>query len=136
MTDAIAGATIYYTTDGSTPTTSSRSIQSTNPPVVSTNETITAIASIAGYLQSAPSSATYTSTTIPANPVFSLAAGTYTGTQTLTITEPTSGAVVYYTVDGSAPTTASLVYTHPLTISASQTVQAVAVSPGRPPVRL
>ena len=79
--------------------------------MVSTNETITAIASVAGYLQSAPSSATYTSTTIPANPVFSLAAGTYTGTQTLTITEPTSGAVVYYTVDGSAPTTASLVYT-------------------------
>ena len=129
MTDAIAGAIIYYTTDGSTPTTNSRSIQSANPPVVSTTETITAIASIVGYLQSAPSSATYTSTETPANPVFSLAAGTYTGTQTLTITEPSSGAVVYYTVDGSAPTTASLVYTKPLTISASQTVQAVAVYP-------
>jgi Bacterial lectin/Legume lectin domain/Chitobiase/beta-hexosaminidase C-terminal domain len=127
MTDAIAGAVIYYTTDGSTPTTNSAVYQSTNPPVVSTTETITAIASIVGYLQSAPSSATYTSTETPANPVFSLAAGTYTGTQTLTITEPSSGTVVYYTVDGSAPTIASLVYTHPLTISASQTVQAVAV---------
>ncbi len=130
ITDPIAGATIYYTTNGTTPTTGSTVYSSTNPPVVSANETITAIASIAGYLQSAPSSATYTSSTIPANPVFSLAAGSYTGTQTLTITEPTSGAVVYYTVDGSAPTTASLVYTQPLTISASQTVQAMAVSPG------
>ena len=130
ITDPIAGATIYYTTNGTTPTTGSSVYSSTNPPVVSANETITAIASIAGYLQSAPSSATYTSSTIPANPVFSLAAGTYTGTQTLTITEPTSGAVVYYTVDGSAPTTASLVYTQPLTISASQTVQAMAVAPG------
>ena len=130
ITDPVAGATIYYTTNGSTPTTGSTVYSSTNPPVVSTPETITAIASIAGYLQSAPSSATYTSTTIPANPVFSLAAGTYTGTQTLTITEPSLGAVVYYTVDGSAPTTTSLVYTRPLTISASQTVQAVAVYPG------
>ncbi len=133
MTDAIAGATIYYTTDGSTPTASSLVYSSTTPPVVSTTETITAIASIVGYLQSAPSSATYTSTTVPANPVFSLAAGTYTGTQTLTITEATSGAVVYYTVDGSAPTTASLVYTHPLTIYASQTVQAIAIFPGPTP---
>ena len=130
MSDAIAGATIYYTIDGSTPTTNSLVYSSANPPVVSTTETITAIASIAGYVQSAPSSATYTSITIPASPVFSLAAGTYTGTQTLTITEPTPGAAVYYTVDGSAPTTASLVYTQPLTIATSQTVQAVATFPG------
>ncbi len=129
MADAIAGATIYYTTNGSTPTTNSLVYSAANPPVVSTTETVSAIASVTGYLQSAPSSATYTSSTIPANPVFSLAAGTYTGTQTLTITEPTSGGVVYYTVDGSTPTTASLIYTKPLTISASQTVQAVALTP-------
>ena len=129
ITDAISGAAIYYTTDGSTPTTNSLVYSSANPPVVSTTETIAAIASVAGYLQSTPSSATYTSTQIPANPVFSLAAGTYTGTQTLTITEPTSAAVVYYTVDGSTPTTASLIYTKPLTIVSSQMVQAVALTP-------
>jgi hypothetical protein len=128
ITDAIAGATIYYTTNGTVPTTSSAVYS--NPLIVSTNETITAIASAAGYLQSAPSSAAYTSSTSPANPVFSLASGTYTGTQTLTITEPNAGTTVYYTVDGAAPTTASLVYTGPLTISASQTVQAIAVAPG------
>ena len=117
MSDSIAGAAIYYTTDGSTPVPGIGTTQlysSMNPPVVSTNETITAIASLAGYLQSAPSTATYTSTTTPANPVFSLAAGTYTGTQTLTITEPTPGATVYYTVDGGAPTTSSLVYSRPI----------------------
>ncbi len=130
ITDAIAGATIYYTTNGTLPTTGSTVYESSNPPVVSTDETITAIASAAGYLQSAPSSATYTSSTSPANPVFSLAAGTYTGAQTLTITEAKAGTTIYYTVDGAAPTTASLVYTGPLTISGSQTVQAIAVAPG------
>ena len=70
------------------------------------------------------------STTTPANPVFSLAGGTYTGAQTLTITDTTPGAVIYYTIDGPAPTTASAVYTQPLSVSASETVQAVAVAPG------
>jgi hypothetical protein len=128
ITDANAGATIFYTTNGTTPTTSSAIYH--GPLVVSTNETITAIASAAGFVQSAASSATYTSSTLPANPVFSLAAGTYTGTQTLAITESKAGTTIYYTVDGGAPTTSSLVYTGPLTISASQIVQAIAVAPG------
>ena len=128
ITDAIAGATIYYTTDGSMPTSSSAIYQ--NPFVVSANETVTAIASITNYLVSPPASATYVSTTTPVNPVFSLAAGTYYGTQTLTITDTTPGAVIYYTIDGPAPTTASAVYTQPLSISASETVQAVAIAPG------
>ncbi len=128
ITDAVPGATIYYTTNGTMPTSSSPIYQ--NPFVVSANETITAIASVTGYLQSPPASATYVSTTTPANPVFSLAAGTYSGAQTLTITDTTPGAIIYYTIDGSTPTTASAVYTQPLSISVSETVQAIAVAPG------
>ena len=128
ITDALPGATIYYTTDGSMPTSNSPIYQ--NPFVVSVNETVIAVASITNYLVSAPASATYLLTTIPANPVFSLAAGTYTGAQTLTITDTTSGAVIYYTIDGPSPTTASAVYTQPLSVSASETVKAVAVAPG------
>ena len=130
ITDSIAGATIYYTTDGSTPTSNSQVYQSSTSLVGYANETITAIASVAGYLISLPTSATYESTSTPANPVFSLTSGTYSGTQTLSITENTSGAVVYYTVDGPAPTNASAVYTQPIPITASETVQAVAVAPG------
>ena len=128
ITDALPGATIYYTTNGTMPTSSSPIYQ--NPFVVSANETVTAIASVTNYLVSAPASATYVSTTTPANPVFSLAAGTYTGAQTLTITDTTPGAVIYYTIDGPSPTTASAVYTQPLSVSASETVKAVAVAPG------
>jgi hypothetical protein len=128
ITDGVAGATIYYTTDGSTPTTSSQIYQSSFQPAA--NETITAVSSATGYLLSPPASATYLSTTTPANPVFSLAAGTYTGTQALTITDITPGAVIYYTLDGGAPRSASAVYTQPLSISTSETVQAVAIAPG------
>ena len=135
ITDSLAGATIYYTTDGSTPTSSSPVYQSSSPLVGSANETITAIASVAGYLLSPPASATYESTSTPADPVFSLAGGTYIGAQTLTITDSTPRAVIYYTVDGPAPTTASAVYTQPIPITASETVQAVAVAPGPSPAR-
>jgi hypothetical protein len=135
ITDAVAGATIYYTTDGSTPQYYSQVYKSTNPPVVSSTETITAIASPNGYFQSVPTLATYTLMTAAANPVFSLASGTYTGTQTLTITDGSPNPTIYYTLDGSTPTTASPVYTNPLPVpvSASEIIQAIAVSPGLTP---
>jgi hypothetical protein len=132
---AAANATIYYTIDGLMPNNSSAIYQSSTPLVVSTSETITAIASATGYITSAPASATYLSTAIPANPVLSLAAGTYSGTQTLTITESSPGAVVYYTLDGSVPTpnaADTAVYTQgqQLLIATSETVRAIAINPG------
>ncbi len=128
ITDAINGATIYYTTDGSTPNASSLVYQ--KPFAISSSMTITAIASASGYLWSAPASAVYMSTSTPPNPVFSLASGTYSGSQTLTITDTFPGAVIYYTVDGSNPTVASSVYTQPIPVSLSEIVQAVAVGKG------
>jgi hypothetical protein len=128
--NAAPGATIYYTTDGSKATSNSAVYSSANPIIVSTDETITAVASLTGYLQSAPASATYISTTIPSVPAFSLAPGTYTGPQTLTISEAESGALVYYTTDGSTPTSTSPIYTQPLSVAASETVRALAIGPG------
>lgn len=63
-------------------------------------------------------------------PVFSLAAGTYTGAQTVTITDSLKGATIYYTTDGTTPTAASTLYSSPITVSASETLEAIAVATG------
>ncbi len=65
-----------------------------------------------------------------ATPTFSPKAGRYTETQTVTITCETAGATIYYTLDGTAPTTSSTRYTQPLTISETTTAKAIAVSDG------
>lgn len=124
-----AGSAIYYTLDGSTPTTNSTLY--TDPFVVSSSGTVKAIAVAAGYLNSAVASATYTLPPPPAaKPVISPGTGTYTTTQTVTITDATSGAVIYYTTDGSTPTSNSSVYSAPITVSTPQTIRAIAIAPG------
>ena len=71
-----------------------------------------------------------TSTVTPtAPPVFSLGSGADPGTQTVTLSDATTGAVIYYTTDGSQPSTASLVYSAPISV-ANQTISAIAVAPG------
>jgi hypothetical protein len=58
ISDATAGATIYYTTNGSTPTTSSTKYVGAIP--VSSTETIMAIATATGLTNSAVATAAYT----------------------------------------------------------------------------
>jgi hypothetical protein len=65
-----------------------------------------------------------------APPAFTPAAGTYTTAQTVTITEAATGATIYYTTNGTAPTTASTKYTGAVTVSATETIQAIAVASG------
>ena len=50
-------------------------------------------------------------------------------TTQVTITEP-EGARVYYTTDGSTPTSESTLYSEPFTLSASTTVKAIAIKDG------
>ena len=69
-------------------------------------------------------------TTVAATPVISLASGTYTSPQTTTITDSAPNATIYYTTDGSTPSTISNVYSTALNITHTQTLQAIAVSSG------
>ena len=65
-----------------------------------------------------------------ATPTFSPASGTrFTGTQVVTIACATPGATIYYTTNGSTPTTASPSGTS-VTLSISSTVQAIATASG------
>jgi len=64
-------------------------------------------------------------------PTFSPAPGTYTSAQTVTIvTNIGVGATIHYTIDGSTPTTSSSIYTAPLTVAATETIQTIAVAAG------
>jgi hypothetical protein len=65
-----------------------------------------------------------------AAPVITPAAGTYTSTPTITISDATTGAKIYYTLDGSAPSASSTPYTAPFPLHSSSTVQAIAIATG------
>jgi len=126
ITSTTSGATIYYTTNGTTPTTASTKY--TAAVTVSASETIKAIAAATDYTNSAVASAAYVIEA--ATPVFSPVAGTYATAQSVKITSTTSGAVIYYTTNGTTPTTASTKYTAAITVSASETIKAIAVATG------
>jgi hypothetical protein len=65
-----------------------------------------------------------------AAPSISLPTGTYTGAQQVTLSDSTSGSTIYYTTDGTVPTSSSLAYSGPIAIAATSTVQAIAVLQG------
>lgn len=65
-----------------------------------------------------------------ATPTFSPAAGTYYEAQNVTISCTTTGATIYYTTDGTTPTTSSSVYSSPIAISTTTTVKAMGVKSG------
>jgi RHS repeat-associated protein len=122
------GTTIYYTTNGNTPSCSGT--QYTAPVTVSVTETIKAIGCKSGYTNSSVGSATYTM--VVANPTFSPVAGTYNNNQTVTISTTTSGASIRYTTDGTttpSPTVGTL-YSGAITVSATTTVKAIAYQTG------
>jgi hypothetical protein len=126
-----AVASIRYTTDGSTPSETAGTLY-TGPIPVSSTTTINAIAYSGGMLDSVVASASYTITNPGvAEPTFSPAAGTYNAAQTVTISTATSGASIRYTTDGSTPSeTTGTLYTGPITVSGTTTINAIAYASG------
>jgi glucosylceramidase len=125
ISDAVSNASIYFTTDGSTPTTTSSTYSS--PIKVANTTTIKAIADASGYNNSAVASATFTiNLPAAATPTFSPAAGNYSSAQSVTLSDSTTGATIYYTIDGSTPTTSSTKYSAAIPVSATTTINAIA----------
>jgi len=125
ISDASAGTTIYYATDGTAPTTGSTVYS--RPITVSSSETIKAIAAGSGYLASDAVSATYILQA--ATPVLYPPSGTYNAA-TVTISDATAWTTIYYTTNGTVPTTSSKVYTGPIGVSSTETIEATAVAAG------
>jgi len=61
-------------------------------------------------------------------PSIVLPSGTYIGTQSVAITSSLAGASIYYTTDGSTPTTDSTKYMAPIAVYSASTIKAIAVS--------
>lgn len=104
LATATAGATIRYTTDGTTPNSSSTAYSSAIS--LSTTTTIKAIAQKAGFADSAIATGTFTinassgqTQAVQPNPN----AGTFVNDQSVALTSET-GATICFTLDGSTPT--------------------------------
>lgn len=121
---AYAGSTIRYTTDNSTPTTSSPLY--TAPVSVSVSLTLKAKAWRTGFVESAVASGVYTLQVV--QPTISIASGTYFTTLLPTITCSTAGATIHYTTTGVDPTESDPVVTSggSVPIQVSQTLKAKA----------
>ena len=120
---------MYYTTDGTTPTT--QSAQYSGPITVSTTETIQAFAVAPGYSSSPTESERYdVYINLAPSPTFNPPLGNYSTPQQVTISDSVAGATIYYTVDGSTPTTNSTQYSAPITVSTTETIIAIAAAPG------
>ncbi len=74
-----------------------------------------------------PPSAVVSVTT--ATPVFSPGTGNYATVQSVTISDSTAGAIIYYTTDGTTPTPSSRQYNGPINVDATETIQAMATAP-------
>ena len=97
---------VYYTTDGSIPTTSSNVYNPSSPIAISVPKTINAIVTQTGFNNSPVGTISYTQPPAAA-PVFSPPAGSYSfggAGLTVTISSATASSFIYYTLDGSVPT--------------------------------
>jgi C1A family cysteine protease len=126
LSTATSGASIYYTTNGSIPTTSSTLY--TGAIAISTSTTLKAIAMKSGMADSAVISEVYViNLTQVSTPSASPAGGSYNSSQLVTLSTLTVGATIHYTKDGSTPTAFSPAYSSALSISADTTLKAITI---------
>lgn len=101
MSSTQPGATIRYTTNGTIPTSASPGYVA--PIVLESTSTVKAKAFHPDYTTSPEASVAYTITV--AAPTFDPIPGTYTAGQLVTVTSPTPGTTMRYTIHGADPTT-------------------------------
>ena len=121
------GTNIYYTLDGNVPTTSSTKYDGNPIKIPAKTTTLKAIAEKDGKT-SKVAEATYTFKV--EKPEIEVASKTFTAPFETKITA-TTGAEIYYTLDGNDPTSDSEKYTEPIQISKTATLKAIAVKHGQ-----
>ena len=124
------GASIRYTTNGTTPSSTVGTVYS-SAVSISATATLEAIAYETGLTNSSVTTGVYTINNTCATPTFNPTAGTYTTSTSVTISTTTGGASIRYTTNGTTPSsTVGTVYSSPVSITASCTLQAIAYETG------
>jgi len=134
ITTTGTGGVIRYTTNGSDPTETSQIYS--GPFIVDASRSIKARTFVPDVPPSVVSLARFTiipALTTTALPAISPSAGTFPQAVTVTMSCPTPGALIRYTINGSDPTVTSNPYTEPFVLRSSATVKARAFSTGRAP---
>jgi hypothetical protein len=126
ITTATSDASIYYTTNGSTPTTSSTLY--TGPIIVSHDGTVLKAIAIGYSTYSNVVSRAYTYR-VPA-PTFTPGGHYISGPTAIKISTTLEGASIYYTTNGTTPATSSTLYTGPIVVKDGDILQAIAVASG------
>ncbi|GHO69983.1 hypothetical protein KSC_088750 [Ktedonobacter sp. SOSP1-52] len=120
LTASPTSATIYYTTNGSTPTTSSTTYS--GPLTFTQTTTLKAIA-VASGRTSTVATQTYTinatGPTITASP----SGSTFGGPVSVSLSSNESNTTIHYTTDGSTPTASSATYSAPLRLTQTTTLK-------------
>lgn len=132
LSTGTSGADIYYTTNGTAPTTSSNKYKS--PITISESCILQAFASKVGMNDSTVFSAQYNIGSEAPRMVSMIVAspggGIYSIPQAVTLSTTTENADIYYTLDGTTPTAASMKYSGSIVISASATLKAIGMKSG------
>lgn len=123
ISSATPGVTIYYTTDGNTPTTSSTVYNGVFS--INNGQTVKAIAARTGYWESEIASVTFTAAKVE-TPVINI---TPSG---VTFSSDTPDATFYYTINGDDPTTSLTPWNGtPITgVSEGATIKVIAAKAG------
>src|SRR5580700_10796979 len=128
LSSTTPGFSIYYTTNGTTPSVNSTLY--TGAIAVSSSMTIEAIAVASGYSASPVASGAYVIAPPAAAPTFQPTPGTYNAAQSVTLSSTTPGFSIHYTTNGTTPSVSSTLYSGAIAVTSSMTIEAIAVASG------
>ena len=123
--DVLPGVEIHYTTDGRDPV--SYGTVYTSQIALERNMTIKAFVTRGGLSSRIATSEYRVKVNVPKA---SVSSGTYMTKQTVALSSDSPNARIYYTTNGSTPSTSSSLYSGPLTIESNTTLKAIAVKEG------